>query len=105
MPSKEMSGAGRAIFINSAGEHSSDSFCGKCAYASVEPESGKRVFPGIDADGIPVCAKFNLGTPQTWQGHCGVNFRNELLPLTLWKCKANYWLVVEGFTHNEEVGE
>lgn len=99
MPARDNSGVGRPIFINSMGEHSADSFCGSCSYASVEQVTGKRVFPGVDAKGVPICAKFNLGAPQNWQGHCGINFRKELLPLALWKCKANYWLLVEGIPH------
>ena len=102
MPSKDTSGAGRAIFINSTGEHSADSFCGRCSYASIEPETGKRVFPGLNNNGIPICAKFNLGAPQNWQGHCGVYFRAELLPLALWKCQMNYWLLVEGIEHGDD---
>jgi hypothetical protein len=102
MPPKDTTSAGRAIFINSNGEHSADSFCGRCSYASVESGTGKRVFPGIDANGVPICAKFNLGAPKYWQGHCGITFRKELLPLTLWKCKANYWLLIEGITHKDK---
>lgn len=101
MPPKDTSGAGRAIFINSTGEHSADSFCGHCSNALIKPGTVERVFPGVDAKGVPICAKFNLGAPRNWQGHCGVNFRKELLPLTLWKCKANYWLLVEGVTHSD----
>lgn len=103
MPKSKISqSAARAIFINSAGEHSADSFCGRCSYAIVDPNTGKREFPSVDSQGVPKCAKFNLGAPSNWQGHCGIYFREELLPLTLWKCQMNYWLLVEGITHDSE---
>ncbi len=92
----------RPIFINSSGEHSEDSFCGRCPYAALEPTTGTRHFPGTDADGSPVCVKYDLGAPANWQGHCGVHFRDELLPLTLWKCQMNYWLLVEGILHDND---
>lgn len=95
-------GAARAIFINSTGEHSSEAFCGPCPYAATDPQTGKLVFPGTDDTGTPLCAKFNLGAPANWQGHCGIHFRAELLPLNLWKCQMNYWLLVEGIVHNED---
>jgi hypothetical protein len=94
-------GAHRAIFINSAGEHSDESFCGRCPHAVIDPATNKRVFPDMDQEGVPVCVKFNLGAPRHWQGHCGVRFRDELLPFNLWKCQMNYWLLVEGVTHEE----
>ena len=98
---KPLHGAARAIFINSTGEHSSEAFCGRCPYAATDPDTGKKVFPGLDAEGTPLCAKFNLGAPANWQGHCGIHFRDDLLSLNLWKCQMNYWLLVEGVSQSE----
>jgi hypothetical protein len=57
-------------------------------------------FPGLTSDGnggfhCP-CVKFTLGPLAGWQGHGGNLWREELLPLSLFKCKMDYWFVVEG---------
>jgi hypothetical protein len=42
------------------------------------------------------CLKFSLGSLARWQGHGGNLWREELLPLLLFKCNMDYWFVVEG---------
>ncbi|MBN1977000.1 MAG: hypothetical protein JW918_06330 [Anaerolineae bacterium] len=42
------------------------------------------------------CLKFSLGALARWQGHGDNLWREELLPLQLFKCKMGYWFVVEG---------
>jgi len=96
---------GRVVFLMADnGEYAEHLVCagivhwnqgqGPCAYA-VEGR-----LPGLESDGnggfTCPCLKFHLGTLARWQGHGGNLWREELLSLQLFKCKMDYWFVVEG---------
>jgi hypothetical protein len=57
-------------------------------------------FPGLESNGNGSfhgpCVKFCLGPLARWQGHGGNLWREDLLALLLFKCKMDYWFVVEG---------
>jgi len=96
---------GRPIFLLADnGEYGDHLICGglvhwnegrgPCTYAA----AGR--FPGLGRNGDGSfhcsCLKFCLGALAHWQGHGGNVWREELLPLLLFKCQMGYWFVVEG---------
>jgi hypothetical protein len=57
---------------------------------------GYSIDKGKPGDLCPPCAKQQLGSLSHWQGHGGHEFRPDLLPLRLFKCRMWLWFVVTG---------
>ena len=51
---------------------------------------------GKNGDLCPPCATLNVGALETWDGHVRYFLSEELLPLRLFQCKQEFWLVVSG---------
>jgi hypothetical protein len=96
---------GRPIFLMADnGEYAEHLVCGGLVHwnqgSGPCSHAVEGCFPGLQSDGnggfVCPCLKFSLGTLARWQGHGGNLWREELLPLLLFKCKMGYWFVVEG---------
>lgn len=51
---------------------------------------------GEPGDLCPPCAMHHIGALETWEGHKRYFVPEELLPLRLFKCRQDFWLVVIG---------
>jgi hypothetical protein len=58
--------------------------------ADYDPDRGE---PG---DLCPPCAVHHIGALETWDGHTRYFVPEALLPLRLFKCRQEFWLVVLG---------